>query len=160
METHSNPGKCSRRPGVGRQPREQRRATVGNTTTFASQVQCVLKGRSHTPRPKRPFPIPPSIHSLYLSFTFSSIWHYVASEDTRMSEWSSGLTGTSPVVQWLRLPCTNAGGQVWYLLRKLDPTCRNYEFACRMPHTICIPAFHNEDWRSRVLQLRPAWPNK
>ena len=42
---------------------------------LASQVQCVsLKEESHTPRPKRPFPIPPSsIHPIYLSFTLASI---------------------------------------------------------------------------------------
>lgn len=37
---------------MGRQPQEQRRGTVGNTTTLASQVQSVsLKEERHIPRP-------------------------------------------------------------------------------------------------------------
>ena len=41
-------------------------------------------------------------------------------------------TGTSLVVQWLRLHTPNGGGpQAGSLVRELDPTCGNYEFACR-----------------------------
>ena len=34
-------------------------------------------------------------------------------------------TGTSLVVQWLRFQAPKAGGQVPFLVRELDPICRN-----------------------------------
>ena len=60
---------------------------------------------------------------------------------TNLRNW---ILGTSLVVQWLRLRAPNAGAQVRFLVRELDPVCRNREFIC-----------HNDDQRSCLLQLRP-----
>ena len=68
-------------------------------------------------------------------------WHWGQKGETNLRNW---ILGTSLVVQWLRLHAPNAGAQVRFLVRELDPACHNWELIC-----------HHDDQRSCLLQLRP-----
>ena len=152
METHSNPGKCSRRPGVGRQPQEQRRGTVGNTTCFPSAV-CVLKGRKSHPQAKTPFPHPTFFYTFYISVFYIrqhlALCCFRAHQDEWMKQWMNRDVPGCPGPKTPMLQCRGPG-----LIPGRKTRSHMSELRVCMPHAICIPAFLHSTTKTEDPQCR------
>ena len=61
------------------------------------------------------------------------------------------ILGISLVVQWLRLSVSNAGAQLWSLVRKIDSTCYNW----KIPHVSTKTQESQINQSSSVAQSRP-----
>ena len=68
-----------------------------------------------------PQPTAPSLHRPWCEKLLAE----QRSDQVKFLPDKSLVSGTSLVVQWLRLCAPSAGGWVWFLVRKLDPTCHN-----------------------------------